>query len=86
MKHLSYSKIGKGFPIVLIHGFLGGPSMWQFQIDDLKHNYEVITPCLAGYSESALLKAPNSIYENAKLVIELLNHFGINNFFNFVVF
>ena len=32
MKHLTYSKTGKGFPIVLIHGYLGGPAMWQFQI------------------------------------------------------
>ena len=61
MQHLTYSKIGKGFPIVLIHGYLGGPALWQFQIDDLKQHYEVITPSLAGYAESASLKSPNSI-------------------------
>ena len=81
MKHLTYSKIGKGFPIVLIHGYLGGPAMWQFQIEDLKKNYEVITPSLAGYAESASIKSPNSIFENAKLVIDLLNHLRIRNFF-----
>ena len=41
MKHLAYRKIGKGFPIVLIHGYLGGPAMWQFQIDDLKKYYNM---------------------------------------------
>ena len=81
MKHLAYNKIGKGFPIVLIHGYLGGPAMWQFQIDDLKKHYEVITPSLAGYAESALLKSPNSIYEHARLVIDLLNHLRIDNYF-----
>jgi len=81
MKHLTYSKIGKGFPIVLIHGYLGGPAMWQFQIEDLKKNYEVITPSLAGYSESASLKSPNSIYEHARLVIDLLNHLRVDNYF-----
>ena len=81
MKHLAYRKIGKGLPIVLIHGYLGGPLMWQLQIEELKKHYEVITPCLAGYAESASLKSPNSIYENAQLVVELLNHLRINNFF-----
>jgi len=81
MKHLAYRKIGKGFPIVLIHGYLGGPAMWQFQIDDLKQHYEVITPSLAGYAESASLKSPDSINENATLVIELLNHLRIDNYF-----
>ena len=61
MKHLAYSKIGKDFPIVLIHGYLGGLALWQFQIDDLKQHYEVITPSLAGYAESASLKSPNLI-------------------------
>ena len=36
MKHLAYRKIGKGYPIVLIHGYLGGPAMWQFQIEITK--------------------------------------------------
>ena len=81
MKHLAYKKIGKGFPIVLIHGYLGGPLMWQFQIEVLKNDYEVIIPCLAGYAESASLKAPNSINENAELILELLDHLKINNLY-----
>jgi len=81
VKHLAYKKIGKGFPIVLIHGYLGGPLMWQFQIEVLKNDYEVIIPCLAGYAESASLKAPNSINENAELILELLDHLKINNLY-----
>ena len=81
MKHLAYRKIGKGLPIVLIHGYLGDPLMWQLQIEELKKHYEVITPCLAGYAESASLKSPDSINENATLVIELLNHLRIDNYF-----
>ena len=81
MRHLAYKKIGKGFPIVLIHGYLGGPLMWHFQIEELQKNYEVITPCLAGYAESFSLKAPNSINENAKLVLELLNFLQIDNLY-----
>ena len=80
MKHLAYKKIGKCFPIVLIHGYLGGPLMWQFQIEDLKKHYEVITPSLAGYAESASFKSPNSIYEHARLVIDLLNHLHLMNY------
>ena len=44
MRHLAYKKTGKGFPIVLIHGYLGGPLMWHFQVEELQKHYEVITP------------------------------------------
>jgi len=34
---LSYKKIGTGYPLVLIHGYLGGQSMWKFQ-EELKND------------------------------------------------
>ena len=49
---LSYKKIGTGYPLVLIHGYLGGQAMWKFQ-EDLKNDYDLIMPSLAGYGESS---------------------------------
>ena len=37
-----------------------------------KKNYEVITPCLAGYAESSLFEAPQTINENAILFCALI--------------
>lgn len=80
MKNLSYKKIGKGKPLVLVHGYLGGQNMWKFQ-EELKHDYELIMPSLAGYGESANLTAPSTIRENAEQVFELLNHLTIDTFY-----
>ena len=80
MKNLSYKKIGKGKPLVLVHGYLGGQNMWKFQ-EELKHDYELIMPSLAGYGESANLTAPSTIRENAEQVFELLNHINIDTFY-----
>ena len=80
MKNLSYKKIGKGKPLVLVHGYLGGQNMWKFQ-EELKHDYELIMPSLAGYGESSYLTAPSTIRENAEQVFELLNHLNIDTFY-----
>jgi len=42
---------------VLVHGYLGGQDMWKFQ-EDLKDNFKLITPSLAGYGESSKMAAP----------------------------
>ena len=57
---LSYKKIGTGYPLVLIHGYLGGQAMWKFQ-EDLKNDYDLIMPSLAGYGESSHMTAPSTI-------------------------
>ena len=80
MKHLSFKKIGKGKPLVLVHGYLGGQNMWKFQ-EDLQDNFELIMPSLAGYGESAGLVAPSTIRENAHQVFELLDHLNVDSFY-----
>ena len=80
MKYLSFKKIGKGKPLVLVHGYLGGQNMWKFQ-EDLQDNFELIMPSLAGYGESAGLVAPSTIRENAHQVFELLDHLNVDSFY-----
>ena len=76
---LSYKKIGTGYPLVLIHGYLGGQSMWKFQ-EELKNDYDLIMPSLAGYGESSHMVAPSTIKENANQVFELLDYLQIDKF------
>ena len=80
MNLLSYKKIGKGKPFVLVHGYLGGQEMWRYQ-EDLKDHFELIMPSLPGYGESAFMTAPSTIRENAVKVFELLDHLGIETFY-----
>jgi len=53
--------------------------MWQFQ-EDLKDNFELIMPSLAGYGESSKMTAPSTIRENATQVFELLDYLKIDTF------
>ncbi len=80
MNILSYKKIGTGYPLVLIHGYLGGQSMWKFQEEELKNYYDLIMPSLGGYGESSHMIAPSTIEENAKQVFELLDFLKIDKF------
>ena len=79
MSRLSYKRIGAGSPLVLVHGYLGGQNMWQFQ-EVLEDSYDLIMPSLAGYGESSSLKAPSTIRENADQVFALLDFLEIDRF------
>ncbi len=79
MNLLSYKSIGNGYPLVLVHGYLGGQDMWLFQ-KDLEDNFKLIMPSLAGYGESSKMTAPSTIRENAIQVFQLLDHLKIKKF------
>ena len=49
MQDIHVGDIGKGFPLVLVHGFLGSSIMWKPQIEDFKKYYRIITPDLPGF-------------------------------------
>ena len=46
MQHIYIGDEGKGFPLVLVHGFLGSSKMWEPQINFFKDYFRVITPDL----------------------------------------
>ena len=63
---------GKGFPLVLVHGFLGSSKMWEPQIDFFKDFLRVITPDLPGFGKSNKAKSHNSIQSIANLLLDCL--------------
>ena len=71
---------GKGFPLVLVHGFLGSSKMWKPQIDFFKHHFRVITPDLPGFGRSNKAKSHNSIQSIANLLLDCLEEKKIDKF------
>ena len=71
---------GNGFPLVLIHGFLGSSKMWKPQIDFFKYHFRVITPDLPGFGRSKKAKSCNSIQSIANLLLDRLEEKKIDKF------
>jgi len=71
---------GKGFPLVLVHGFLGSSKMWNPQIDFFKYHFRVITPDLPGFGRSNKAKSHNSIQSIANLLLDRLEEKKIDKF------
>jgi pimeloyl-ACP methyl ester carboxylesterase len=71
---------GKGFPLVLVHGFLGSSKMWKRQIDFFKDHFRIITPDLPGFGKSNKAKSHNSIQSIANLLINCLEEKKIHKF------
>ena len=72
---------GKGFPLVLVHGFLGSSEMWRPQIDFFKDRFRVITPDLPGFGKSNEVKSHNSIQSIANLLLNCLEEKKIDKFY-----
>ena len=68
-----YRTIGKGRPVVLIHGFGEDGDIWKNQIEFLKDHFQLIIPDLPGSGKSALINNM-SIEGMAEVVKEILHH------------
>ena len=80
MSNLYVDDIGKGFPFVFVHGYLGSSEMWCFQKNYFSKYCRVIAPALPGFGESHSVKSLKSINDMAKNIIEMLNQKKIDRF------
>jgi len=71
---------GNGFPLVLVHGFLGSSEMWNPQKEFLSKHFRVISPALPGFGESHKVKSHDSINEMAQTVLNYLKKMNIEKF------
>lgn len=81
MQDIYIGDIGKGFPLVLVHGFLGSSEMWEPQIEYFKKNYRVLTPDLPGFGKSNQSESCSSIVSMAEIIVESLKKRGIEKFY-----
>ena len=81
MQNLYIGDVGKGFPLVLIHGFLGSSKMWEPQINFFKNYYRVLTPDIPGFGKSNKVKSHDSIKSLSNLLLVCLEKKKINKFY-----
>ena len=71
---------GEGFPLVLVHGYLGSSEMWNFQKEFFSKYFRVIAPALPGFGESYKVKSLDSINAMAKIIFDCIAEKKINQF------
>ena len=73
--------VGGGFPVALVHGYLGGGAQWKMWTESPPPGLRIIAPCLPGFGDNADMQAPQSISEFARVVLNDLSARGAKKFF-----
>lgn len=74
---ISYSDIGKGTAVVLLHGFLENQTMWHYLAPELSKKYRLITIDLLGHGDTECLGYVHTMEDNADMVREVLSELRI---------
>jgi len=80
MQEIYVDDIGKGYPLVLVHGYLGSSEMWKFQKDYLSKYFRIISPALPGFGESHNIQSVDSINLMAKIILKIIDDKKIDKF------
>jgi 2-hydroxy-6-oxonona-2,4-dienedioate hydrolase len=72
--------MGAGLPMVLVHGYLGGSSQWEAELQFLSQHFDVIAVDLAGYGNARHLAAPTEMAAHARAVLHTLDQLGVDSF------
>ena len=80
MNKIYVDDVGKGFPLVLVHGYLGSSEMWCNQKEYFSKFCRVIAPAIPGFGESSDIKSLDTIEGMALKIIEIIDEKKINNF------
>jgi len=75
---LFYEVMGKGRPLVLIHGAWASHEWWRWQLPALVRRYQVISPDLRGHGQSSPLRSAYSVNGFAKDLDLILQSMGVH--------
>ena len=76
MSKIYIDDVGEGYPLVLVHGYLGSSEMWCHQRDYFSKFSRVISPALPGFGESSDAQSLDSIN---KMITEKKDIIGRNH-------
>jgi pimeloyl-ACP methyl ester carboxylesterase len=74
MPTIFYRKLGKGYPVILIHGFCETHETWNGFAEKLAEKFEVLAVDLPGFGESPMLHPPFSIEDVASETAEWIDN------------
>jgi len=75
---IRYIVVGKGEPVILVHGFAGNLDMWRPLIADLANDYEVIAFDCRGHGKSDKPHEPEQYgVEMVNDIVRLMDHLQI---------
>jgi len=80
MNDIFIDDAGEGYPLILVHGYLGSSEMWCHQRDYLSNFCRVISPALPGFGESYKAQSLDSIHAMAKFIIDIIDEKKIDKF------
>lgn len=78
---LVYSRVGRGAPLVLVHGFPLDHSIWDEVTPLLSSTFDLILPDLRGFGESDSPAPAWTMADLAADIASLLDHLGIESAF-----
>jgi pimeloyl-ACP methyl ester carboxylesterase len=70
MEEIFFRKLGKGKPVILIHGFCETHEIWNGLTESLAETFEVFSIDLPGFGQSQLPPAPFTLTDIAKKVLQ----------------
>ncbi|MFZ5855684.1 MAG: alpha/beta fold hydrolase [Chloroflexota bacterium] len=78
---LAFERIGRGAPLVLIHGFPFDHSIWDEVIPLLKDDFDLILPDVRGFGQSDAVDEAYTMTDLASDLAALLDHLGLESAF-----
>jgi pimeloyl-ACP methyl ester carboxylesterase len=68
---IAYQVVGKGHPVIFLHGFAENGDVWKNQVNFLADKFRLIIPDIPGSGKSSYNKSLNTIDDFAELVKDL---------------
>lgn len=80
MNTLPFIRKGSGPTLVLVHGYLGGATQWQREIEHFSAKFDVIAPNLPGFGAASEHEGCTSVEGMADAVLGLLDELVVGEF------
>lgn len=79
-KQMAYADLGKGEPILFIHGLASYAPAWKYTVSELATSYRCIAVDLIGYGKSSKGEFKADMSFHARYLFELMEELNISSF------